>query len=102
MRGKTALLSAGAMSVLAWAGGAAAQDAAVQRGNVIEELVVTAERRAQNLQDVPVAVSAFTSEKRDIIGIESVEDVTHYTPGLSYPVGTARITLRGTGRLTHT
>ncbi|MCC7265968.1 MAG: TonB-dependent receptor [Caulobacteraceae bacterium] len=101
MRGKTALLSAGAMSVLAWAGGAAAQDAAVQRGNVIEELVVTAERRAQNLQDVPVAVSAFTSEKRDIIGIKSVEDITNYTPGLSYSVGTDRITLRGIGRLTN-
>ncbi|THD79944.1 MAG: hypothetical protein E7812_08700, partial [Phenylobacterium sp.] len=32
--------------------------------NTIEELVVTAQKREQNLQDVPVAVSAFTSEKR--------------------------------------
>jgi iron complex outermembrane receptor protein len=68
---------------------------------MIEELVVTAEKREQSLQDVPVAVSAFTSEKRDLIGISSVTDMTNYTPGLTYSSGTDRITLRGIGRLTN-
>src|SRR6476619_5014164 len=36
---------------------------AAASSTTIEELVVTAEKRQQNLQDVPVAISAFTSEK---------------------------------------
>ena len=40
---------------------ALAQEAAGS-SNMIEELVVTAEKREQSLQDVPVAISAFTSE----------------------------------------
>ncbi|MEO8113646.1 MAG: TonB-dependent receptor [Phenylobacterium sp.] len=67
--------------------------------NVIEELVVTAERREQSLQDVPVAVSAFTAEKRDLVGINSVQDMTNFTPGLQYSSQTDRISLRGVGRL---
>jgi iron complex outermembrane receptor protein len=67
--------------------------------NTIEELVVTAEKREQSLQDVPVAVSAFTSEKRDLVGINSVQDMTNFTPGLQYSTQTDRISLRGVGRL---
>jgi iron complex outermembrane receptor protein len=69
--------------------------------NTIEELVVTAEKRAQSLQDVPVAVTAFTSEKRDLIGINTIADMTNFTPGLEYNQGNDRNTLRGVGRLTN-
>ena len=47
-----------------------------QSTNEIEELVVTAEKREQSLQDVPVAVSAFTAKTRELIGINSVQDLT--------------------------
>ncbi|HEY2357512.1 MAG TPA: TonB-dependent receptor, partial [Phenylobacterium sp.] len=69
--------------------------------NTIEELVITAEKRAQSLQDVPVAVSAFTSERRELIGITSIGDMTNFTPGLEYNAGNDRNTLRGVGRLTN-
>lgn len=69
--------------------------------NVIEELVVTAERREQSLQDVPVAISAFTSEGRDLIGITSVQDMTNFTPGLQYSSQLDRVSLRGVGRTTN-
>ncbi|MDP3594273.1 hypothetical protein, partial [Phenylobacterium sp.] len=46
---------------------AAAAPALAQDSFTIEELVVTAEKREQSLQDVPVAVTAFTSEKRDLL-----------------------------------
>jgi iron complex outermembrane receptor protein len=69
--------------------------------NTIEELVVTAEKREQNLQDVPVAISAFTSEKRDLIGIKSIQDLTNFTPGLNYTSGNDRAAVRGIGRLTN-
>ena len=69
--------------------------------NTIEELVVTAEKREQRLQDVPIAVSAFTANKREIVGINSIQDMTNFTPGLSYNSSTDRISLRGVGRLTN-
>lgn len=93
------LLAASALVGVAVAGAAHAQSAG--GGNMIEELVITAEKREQSLQDVPVAVSAFTSERRDLIGISSVQDITNFTPGLAYSAGTDRISLRGIGRLTN-
>jgi iron complex outermembrane receptor protein len=69
--------------------------------NTIEELVVTAQKREQSLQDVPVAVSAFTSEKRDLVGITTIADMTNFTPGLEYNAQNDRNTLRGVGRNTN-
>jgi iron complex outermembrane receptor protein len=69
--------------------------------NTIEELVVTAEKRAQSLQDVPVAISAFTSANRDLVGINSIQDMTNFTPGLNYSSGNDRNSIRGVGRLTN-
>jgi iron complex outermembrane receptor protein len=89
------VLALGALPRAAMAQDAASADA----GYEIEELVVTAEKREQSLQDVPVAVSAFTSAKRDIIGITGVQDFVNFTPGMNYS-GTDRISLRGAGRNT--
>ncbi|MBL8771953.1 MAG: TonB-dependent receptor [Phenylobacterium sp.] len=69
--------------------------------NEIEELVVTAEKREQSLQDVPVAVSAFTDERREIVGINSVQDLTNFTPGLAYSTNNDRASLRGIGRFSN-
>src|ERR1700712_4282164 len=69
--------------------------------NTIEELVVTAQKREQSLQDVPVAISAFTSEKRDLIGVNTIADLTNFTPGLEYNAQNDRNTLRGIGRNTN-
>jgi iron complex outermembrane receptor protein len=67
----------------------------------LEELVVTAQKREQNLQDVPVAITAFSDKTRDVIGIQSIQDMTNFTPGLQYSTSTDRMTLRGLGRLTN-
>ena len=69
--------------------------------NTIEELVVTAEKREQNLQDVPIAISAFSDKQRDVVGIQSIQDMTNFTPGLQYSTSTDRVSLRGLGRLTN-
>jgi iron complex outermembrane recepter protein len=49
----------------------------------IEEVVVTATRRSENLQDVPIAISAFTENELAASGIESIEDLQTMTPGLT-------------------
>jgi iron complex outermembrane receptor protein len=80
---------------------AAAAAPAAESGATIEELVVTAEKRSQSLQDVPIAISAFTSERRDLVGINTIQDMTNFTPGLEYSSQLDRISLRGVGRLTN-
>ena len=89
--------------ILAMAAGTAAlaQESKSPETMVLEEIVVTAEKRQANLQDVPVAVSAFTSETRDLLGITNIQDLTDFTPGLSYASTLDRMSLRGVGRLTN-
>ena len=59
---------------MAFAGGALAQDSgdAVQ----VEEIVVTAQKREQNLQDVPVAVSAFGEKQLEAQAVGSLTDLS--------------------------
>ena len=66
----------------------------------ISELIVTAEKRSERLQDVPVAVTAFTADQRSLVGIENIQDLTNYTPGLAYSSIDNRPYLRGIGRNT--
>jgi iron complex outermembrane receptor protein len=104
MQWKHALMASSAVLVAALGTTAHAQSKSMVTAaatNTIEELVVTAEKRAQSLQDVPVAVSAFTSEKRDLVGINTIADMTNFTPGLEYNASNDRNTLRGIGRLTN-
>ncbi|HEX3365424.1 TonB-dependent receptor [Phenylobacterium sp.] len=99
----SALLFAAALGTSAQAQVKSAVTAAAAAGasNTIEELVVTAEKRAQSLQDVPVAISAFTSTTRDLIGINSIQDMTNFTPGLNYSSANDRNSIRGLARLTN-
>jgi iron complex outermembrane receptor protein len=96
-----AVLFAMALGTSAHAQTTAAAAPAAAAGGTIEELVVTAEKRSQSLQDVPVAISAFSSAKRDLLGINSIQDMTNFTPGLNYTSANDRPSLRGIGRLTN-
>ena len=49
---------------------------------VLEEVIVTAQKREQNMQDVGVSVSAFTGDQADALGWNSSEDIAAQTPGL--------------------
>jgi iron complex outermembrane recepter protein len=69
--------------------------------NSIQEIVVTAEKRTENLEKVPDAVTAYTSKMRDLIGIETIQDMTNFTPGLAYSTVLDRAFIRGVGRETN-
>jgi iron complex outermembrane receptor protein len=95
--------SVAAITVFAslWSSPSHAADAAAAEaanGTTIGELVVTAEKREQNLQTVPVAVSAFTAQQRDLVGIASVQDLSDFAPGLAFNSLTDRPYIRGIGR----
>ncbi len=67
----------------------------------IEEVIVTAEKRAQSLQEVPVAISAFTSDMLEAQGIDTPQDLQLSVPGLSMVEsdrgGVVKVTMRGIG-----
>ncbi len=66
----------------------------------IEEVVVTAQRRAENLQSVPIAVSAFSEEALRTQGIDSLTEVATRTPGFSmgtFNVAQPQLFIRGIG-----
>ncbi|MCA0891846.1 TonB-dependent receptor [Microbulbifer agarilyticus] len=48
----------------------------------IEEVVVTAQKRAENLQDVPIAISAFTGDSMKAMGVKNLTDLGKFTPGV--------------------
>jgi len=49
----------------------------------IEEVVVTATKRPESTQDIPLAVSAFTSAQLAEAGVKDIRDIAGQTPGLS-------------------
>jgi iron complex outermembrane receptor protein len=50
--------------------------------NILEETVVTAQKREQNLQDVPLAVTAFTGAQMNAMGVQESFDIATFTPGV--------------------
>ena len=49
----------------------------------LEEITVTAQKREQSLQSVPIAVSAWTAEALDLSGVDTAIDIQVVTPGLT-------------------
>lgn len=64
------------------AGGVNAQDQDGFQG--LEEVVVTARKTAEQLINVPLAITAFTAESIEARGIANLDDVAAYTPGLTF------------------
>ena len=61
-------------------------------------MIVTTERRATNVQDTPLAVTAYTDKTRENLGIESIQSLAQFSPGVSYSAAADRPTIRGVGR----
>jgi iron complex outermembrane receptor protein len=72
-----------------------------QDGLVIEEITVTARKRAENLQEVPDSITAFTAETIERSGIEDIRDFFDRVPNMTfqdrstYRKGDFRLSIRG-------
>jgi iron complex outermembrane receptor protein len=64
----------------------------------IEEIIVTAERREQNLQDVAQTITAFRAEDLEKANLEDAYDLQLKVPALVATGGLPAITLRGLGQ----
>jgi iron complex outermembrane receptor protein len=87
-----ALSGTAAMHVApAWAAGASSE-------TTLEEVVVTARKRTENLQDVPISIDVFTSKDLQNLAISQFEDYATRTPSISFVSagpGTQTFVMRG-------
>ncbi|MBN7798220.1 TonB-dependent receptor [Parahaliea mediterranea] len=66
----------------------------------LEEVVVTAEKRSQSIQDVPLSVAALSGSDIEVGKIDGMNDIAFRTPGLSFVeanIGEPRVYIRGIG-----
>jgi iron complex outermembrane receptor protein len=65
----------------------------------VESVVISAQRRMERLQDVPVAVKAFSARQIEAAGISSTQDFINLTPNMSFDTsftyGNSFVALRG-------
>jgi len=83
---------------------AATTDAAGE-GNDIQEITVTAQRRTENLQDVPITIQALTAETLTQLNVATFDDFIKYLPNVTSPSngpGQGDIIIRGLGTTTAT
>ncbi len=74
-----------------------------------EEIFVTARKRAENLQQTPISIAAFTGEAIEELNIRDLSDVADFTANLDFATtsylggatDTATVYIRGIGQITH-
>jgi len=78
--GNTSIAVAIGVSSLVVSAPVFAQDA---RSRVLEEIVVTAQRRTESMQDVPISMQAFSDDRLQSSGITTFESLTMVVPGFN-------------------
>jgi iron complex outermembrane receptor protein len=81
-------------------------DRTADRPGTIEEILVTARRREERLQDTPISVVAFTGDTLSTKGIDNVATLGYFVPNLTFDQGTgntggssnAQVYIRGIGQ----
>ncbi|WP_232492941.1 TonB-dependent receptor [Novosphingobium kaempferiae] len=92
-----------ARAALALSASAVAMIAATPANAQVDEIIVTAQKVQQNVQDVPIAISAVTGEAMARAGAKSLEDITSIVPSVTFRKGTTNansaIVMRGVGTI---
>jgi iron complex outermembrane recepter protein len=66
--------------------------------DAIQEITVTAQRRAQSIEDVPITIQAVTGDQLKQLNVSTFDDLLRYTPNVTYSgtgPGTGTIFMRG-------
>jgi iron complex outermembrane recepter protein len=87
-----------AMPALAQQASTGAEGSGPQQDENRDIVVVTAQKREETVQDIAVAVTAISSQLRDEIGLNTVQDYTNFTPGFAYSSSNDRLGMRGVAR----
>lgn len=65
------------------AAAASAPAIAQERATALEEVIVTAQKRSESLQDTPISISAYSADSLEAMGVYETADVGAYTPNLN-------------------
>jgi iron complex outermembrane receptor protein len=87
-------------------GQTASAEAQAEKQPALEEIVVTARRRSEDLQQAPLAITAFSAAAIEARGMQTVADVTSFTPNVQFDRsaaeagggGSTAIAIRGIGQ----
>ncbi|RZJ32574.1 MAG: TonB-dependent receptor [Brevundimonas sp.] len=66
----------------------------------LDEIIVTAQRREQSLQDVPIAITAFNAETLERTAATGIQDIAAKAPGVTltqFNIGEPQLYIRGVG-----
>ena len=77
-----------------------AQEEEAERAGMLEEVTVTAQKREQSMQDVGIAMTAFTGDRLQEMGIDTVGKMQYFTPNLRISptiTGVPQYSIRGVG-----
>ena len=100
---RATLAATAALAGLMLAAPARADDPApAARSNQVEEITVTAQKRSQNVQDVPISVSALNGETLKDLGIKSSDEIAEFMSNLQIALPSGKgnqplISIRGVG-----
>jgi len=67
----------------------------------LDEVIVTAERRSESVQDLALSISAVSGDKLEKLGIRDVSDLQNFIPGLNVKTSTlggTKFNIRGVGQ----
>lgn len=95
---KLNLLVGAALAALTFPAASYAADAAPGAQTTVQELIVTADKREENLRDVPQSVTALSGADLDLVKANTFEDYVSSVPGMnliSDQPGSSRLVLRG-------
>src|ERR1700734_868404 len=76
----------------------AATEAEATDSDAIQEITVTAQRRSQSIQDVPITIQAITGDTLKQLNVQTFDDLLRYTPNVTFSgngLGTGHIFMRG-------
>src|SRR5262245_24511893 len=88
-------LASAISAILAGASPAHAQES---QAGVLEQVVVTAQKREENLQNVPLSIQVIGTEKLQELHVNGFDDYVKFLPSVSYQTlgpGGARVFMRG-------
>ncbi len=100
---RTTLLAGASLAAASAAAPAFAQDAPEARTGGVESITVTAQRRAESLQDVPIAITALGEAELQRQALEEITDLRYTAPNVQIQKNTglangAQVYIRGVGQ----
>lgn len=70
------------------------------QSSFLEEVLVTAQKRAESVQDVPISMNAVIGDQLDALGVQDTDDLVKLFPNLSLQTNSSinsGVTIRGVG-----